>query len=340
MNSTGTGVTIINHILEQQYASQGATGAFTHLLNEIVMAAKIINSEVTKAGLVDILGSTGRRNVQGETVKKLDEFAHSLMVDRLYRSGHVAMLASEEDADPIEPPRDAVTGDYIVVFDPLDGSSNIDANVSIGTIFSILKRVSTGPECTMADFLQQGVAQVAAGYVLYGSSTMLVYSTGNGVSGFTLDPSVGEFLLSHPNIQVPKRGKIVSANMGYWDYWGDNLKNYLRYLRQKTETKPVYSLRYIGSMVADVHRTLLYGGIFLYPSDTKDPKKPWGKLRLLYECNPMGYLIEQAGGRADTGQGRVLEVEPTELHQRVPFIAGSAEDVDEAVAFIRGQRSE
>ena len=214
-----TGITITNHILEQQYAHAGATGAFTHLLNEIVMAAKIINSEVNKAGLVDILGSTGRRNVQGETVKKLDEFSNRLMVDRLYRSGHVAMLASEEDPDPIEPPRDCKTGEYIVLFDPLDGSSNIDANVSIGTIFSILKRRTSGLECDMNDFLQPGTQQVAAGYVLYGSSTMLVYSTGNGVSGFTLDPSVGEFLLSHPDIQIPARGKIVSANMGYWDYW-------------------------------------------------------------------------------------------------------------------------
>jgi len=339
MQSTA-GVTIINQILEQQHAHAGATGAFTHLLNEIVMAAKIINSEVNKAGLVDILGSTGRRNVQGETVKKLDEFSNSLMVDRLYRSGHVAMLASEEDPDPIEPPRGCTLGDYIVMFDPLDGSSNIDANVSIGTIFSILKRTTTGPECDLTDFLQPGVKQVAAGYVLYGSSTMLVYSTGNGVSGFTLDPSVGEFLLSHPDIQIPPRGKIVSANMGYWDYWDENLKNYFRYLRTKTPDKPVYSLRYIGSMVADIHRTLLYGGVFLYPADSKDPKKPWGKLRLLYECNPMAYLMEQAGGEASTGQGRVLEVEPEELHQRVPFIGGSAQDVAEAVDFLSGQRSE
>ncbi|MCB2228670.1 MAG: class 1 fructose-bisphosphatase [Desulfarculaceae bacterium] len=339
MNSSA-GVTITNHILDQQSAHAGATGAFTHLLNEIVMAAKIINSEVNKAGLVDILGSTGRRNVQGETVKKLDEFANSLMVDRLYRSGHVAMLASEEDSDPIEPPRGCTLGDYIVTFDPLDGSSNIDANVSIGTIFSILKRRSKGPECDLSDFLQPGTQQVAAGYVLYGSSTMLVYSTGNGVSGFTLDPSVGEFLLSHPDIQVPSRGKIVSANMGYWDYWSEGLKSYFRYLRTKTDDKPVYSLRYIGSMVADIHRTLLYGGVFLYPADSKDPKKPWGKLRLLYECNPMAYLMEQAGGAASTGEGRVLEVDPTDLHQRVPFIGGSAQDVAEAVAFISGQRSE
>lgn len=334
------GITVTNHILSQQDRHAGATGAFTRLLNEIIMAAKIISSEVNKAGLVDILGSTGRRNVQGETVKKLDEFAHGLMIDRLYRSGHVAILGSEEDADPIEPPRGIETGEYVVMFDPLDGSSNIDANVSIGTIFSILRKRSSGPECNMSDMLQPGVRQVAAGYVLYGSSTMMVYSTGNGVSGFTLDPSVGEFLLSHPEIKIPSRGKIVSANMGYWHYWDENLKNYLRFLRQPGPGRPVYSLRYIGSLVADFHRTLLYGGIFLYPADRKDPQKPYGKLRLLYECNPMSMLCEQAGGKASTGDGRVLEVEPTELHQRVPFIIGSPEDVDEAVAFISGQRNQ
>lgn len=333
------GITVTNHILSQQHRHAEATGAFTHLLNEIIMAAKIISSEVNKAGLVDILGSTGRRNVQGETVKKLDEFAHSLMIDRLYRSGHVAVLGSEEDADPIEPPRGVATGDYVVMFDPLDGSSNIDANVSIGTIFSILRKLSAGPECDMSDMLQPGIQQVAAGYVLYGSSTMMVYSTGNGVSGFTLDPSVGEFLLSHPEIKIPDRGKIVSANLGYWDYWDDNLRNYFRHLRKPSEDRPVYSLRYIGSLVADFHRTLLYGGIFLYPADRKDPKKPHGKLRLLYECNPVSMLCEQAGGLASTGDGRVLEVEPTDLHQRVPLIIGSRQDVEEAVAFLRGQRS-
>jgi fructose-1,6-bisphosphatase I len=334
------GITVTNHVLSMQHRHEGARGAFTHLLNEIVMAAKIISSEVNKAGLVDILGSTGGQNVQGEMVKKLDEFANTLMIDRLYRSGHVAVLGSEEDADPIEPPRGTDTGEYVVLFDPLDGSSNIDANVSIGTIFSILRKNSEGPEYQMSDLLQPGLQQVAAGYVLYGSSTMMVYTTGNGVSGFTLDPSVGEFLLSHPDIQIPQRGKIFSANMGYWDYWDENLKNYFRYLRTTTETKPVYSLRYIGSMVADFHRNLLYGGIFLYPADSKDPKKPYGKLRLLYECNPMGMLCEQAGGLASTGDGRVLEVEPTDLHQRVPLIIGSPQDVEEALAFINGQRSQ
>ncbi len=334
------GITVTNHVLSMQHRHEGARGAFTHLLNEIIMAAKIISSEVNKAGLVDILGSTGGQNIQGETVKKLDEFSNNLMIDRLYRSGHVAVLASEEDADPIEPPRGVQTGEYVVLFDPLDGSSNIDANVSIGTIFSILRKCSKGPEYQMEDLLQPGLKQVAAGYVLYGSSTMMVYTTGNGVSGFTLDPSVGEFLLSHPEIKIPQRGKIVSANMGYWDYWDENLKNYFRYLRTVTDTKPVYSLRYIGSLVADFHRNLLYGGVFLYPADSKDPKKPYGKLRLLYECNPMGMICEQAGGLASTGDGRVLEVEPSDLHQRVPLIIGSPQDVEEAVAFINGQRKE
>ncbi len=334
------GITVTNHLLMQQQRHPEATGAFTSLLNELVMAAKIISREVNKAGLVDILGSTGRRNIQGEVVRKLDELAHDVIVDRLCRSGHLCVMASEEDADPIEIPRGYAKGNYVLLFDPLDGSSNIDANVSIGTIFSILRKTSSGPDYTMEDLLQPGTKQVAAGYFLYGSSTMMVYTTGNGVSGFTLDPSVGEFLLSHPEIRIPSRGKIFSANMGYWDYWDEGVKNYFRYLRKPSETKPVYSCRYIGSLVADFHRTLLYGGIFLYPADRKDPKKPHGKLRLLYECNPLAFVVEQAGGAASTGSGRIMEVEPQELHQRVPLIIGSPEDVAEAEQFIRGERTE
>ncbi len=334
------GITVINHILEGQHEFQEATGAFTHLLNELVMAAKIINNEVNKAGLVEILGVTDHLNIQGETVRKLDEFAQDTMVDRLGRSGHVAIMGSEEVSDPIEVPRGYERGNYVVLFDPLDGSSNIDANVSIGTIFSILRRCSQGPECEMEDVLQPGYKQLAAGYFLYGSSTMMVYTTGNGVCGFTLDPSVGEFLLSHPEIKIPERGKIFSINMGYWNYWDPEIQNYIRWCQSKGPEKSVYSSRYIGSLVADFHRTLLYGGIFLYPADKKDPKKPHGKLRLLYECNPLGFVVEQAGGACSTGEQRMLDIEPQDLHQRVPLIIGSMREVAIAEQFIRGERKD
>ncbi len=331
------GVTVTQHLLSQQQEHGGATGAFTRLLNELILSAKIISREVTKAGLVDILGFTGAKNVQDEMVQKLDEFAHDTIVRRMAQSRHLCVMGSEEDADPIEIPPQAETGDYVLLFDPLDGSSNIDANVSIGTIFSILRKQSTCLGYRMEDLLQPGYRQVAAGYFLYGSSTMMVYTTGNGVSGFTLDPSVGEFLLSHPNIRIPERGKIFSANLGYWDYWDQEVQNYFRYLQRPDDTKPVYSCRYIGSLVADFHRTLLYGGVFLYPADHKDPRKPHGKLRLLYECSPLAMVCEQAGGAASTGHGRILDVEPDELHQRVPLIIGSAEEVKLAERYFSGQ---
>lgn len=331
------GVTVTQHLLSQQEKSTGATGAFTRMLNELILSAKIISREVTKAGLVEILGFTGERNVQGEQVRKLDEFAHDIIVRRMTQSRYIAVMGSEEDADPIELPDGAEKGEYVLLFDPLDGSSNIDANVSIGTIFSILRKESTGVDYMMSDLLQPGYKQVAAGYFLYGSSTMFVYTTGNGVSGFTLDPSVGEFLLSHPQIQIPERGKIFSANMGYWDYWHPPVREYLNFLREPSEDKPVYSCRYIGSMVADFHRTLLYGGVFLYPADTKDPKKPHGKLRLLYECSPLSFVCEQAGGASSTGSQRMLEVEPEHLHMRVPIIVGSKYEVELAEKFYSGE---
>ncbi len=331
-----TGITVTQHLLGQQAEHGGATGAFTSLLNELVLSAKIISREVTKAGLVELLGFTGGRNVQGERVRKLDEYAHDILVRRLCHSGHLCVMASEEDADPIEIPRGFQKGNYVLLFDPLDGSSNIDANVSIGTIFSVLRKQSTGPDYDMGDLLQPGLKQVAAGYFLYGSSTMMVYTTGAGVSGFTLDPSVGEFLLSHPNIEMPSSGKIFSANVGYWDYWDEPTRAYIDYLRKPGPSKPVYSCRYIGSMVADFHRTLLYGGVFLYPADTKDPKKPHGKLRLLYECSPLAFVAEQAGGSATTGKERIMEVNPQELHQRVPLVIGSAEEVALAERFYAG----
>ncbi len=331
------GINVTQHLLSQQARHGRATGAFTRLLNELIFSAKIIAREVNKAGLLDILGFTGERNVQGERVRKLDEFAHDVIVHRMQNSGHLAVMGSEEDADPIELADNVQKGDYVLLFDPLDGSSNIDANVNIGTIFSILRKKSDAVDYQMSDILQPGCEQVAAGYFLYGTSTMMVYTTGNGVSGFTLDPSVGEFLLSHPDIKIPERGKIFSANMGYWDYWHQPVKDYIDYLRKPESGKPVYSCRYIGSLVADFHRTLLYGGVFLYPADKKDPKKPHGKLRLLYECSPMAFICEQAGGAATTGSQRILEVIPEELHQRVPFIVGSPYEVELAQKFYDGQ---
>jgi fructose-1,6-bisphosphatase I len=328
-----SGITVVQHLLSQQLKHGEATGAFTRLLNELIISAKIISREVTKAGLVDILGFTGERNVQGEKVRKLDEFAHDVICHRMAQSRHICVMGSEEDADPIEIPDNVEKGEYVLLFDPLDGSSNIDANVSIGTIFSILRKQSTGVDYKMGDLLQPGYKQVAAGYFVYGASTMMVYTTGNGVSGFTLDPSVGEFLLSHPNIKIPPKGKIFSGNMGYWRYWSPAVKNFVEYLQKPDENKPVYSCRYIGSMVADFHRTLLYGGVFFYPADTKDPQKPHGKLRLLYECNPLAYVAEQAGGAASTGDMRIMEVQPEALHQRVPIFIGSRHEVELAEKF-------
>jgi len=323
------GITIFNHILLNQQLNPGATGAFTRLLMAIVVAAKMVQRDVAKAGLVDILGRAGSINVQGEEVQKLDDIANQVLKRLLFSSGEVCTLISEEEADLIEIPRQFNRGNYLVHFDPLDGSSNIDANVSIGTIFSIYRRV-TPPEMDagLKDALQPGIRQVAAGYIVYGSSCMLVYSTGDGVHGFTLDPSVGEFILSHPNIKMPSKGKIYSINEANYGYWDEGTKNYVDWLKDPSagHVKP-YSSRYIGSLVADFHRNLLYGGIFLYPADMRDPLKPKGKLRLMCEANPMSFIAEQAGGLAITGSERVMEIQPSEIHQRVPLIIGSREDV-------------
>jgi fructose-1,6-bisphosphatase I len=277
---------------------------------------------------VDVLGFTGETNVQGEQVQKLDDYANRVIIHRMQRAGVLCAMASEENADLIEIPDRFDTGDYILVFDPLDGSSNIDVNVSIGTIFSIFKRKNSTQSVTLSDVLQKGTEQVAAGYFIYGSSTMMVYTTGKGVHGFTLDPSVGEFLLSHPDIKIPEQGKIYSVNESYWHYWDEKTRDVVSYFKSpQNDVGRVYSLRYIGSLVADFHRNLLYGGIFMYPADKKDPKKPFGKLRLLYEANPMAFIVEQAGGMAIDGQRRILDIEPQELHQRVPLFIGSKKDV-------------
>ncbi len=336
MDGKGIGITLTRHIYESQQVHPEATGEFSDMLNQIAWAAKVVSREVNKAGLVELLGLTGEKNVQGEQVQKLDRFANEVFTSVISGSGHFCIMASEEmaEAQPIEASA-YKTGRYSIAFDPLDGSSNIDVNVSIGTIFAIHRRVTEGQAGTEADLLQPGRKLVAAGYVVYGSSTMLVMSTGNGVHGFTLDPSVGEFLKSHPDIQIPARGKTYSVNEGNFPYWSDGVRRYVAYMKQKDpSTGRPYGSRYIGSMVADVHRTLLRGGIFMYPADSKDPLKPHGKLRLLYECSPMAFLIERAGGAASTGRSRVLDVEPETLHQRVPFFAGSVENVREAERFI------
>ncbi len=329
------GINLARHIYEMQREHPEATGELTGILNQIAFASKIVSREVNKAGLVEVLGLTGEKNVQGEDVQKLDDFANEVFLNILGKSGHFCVMATEEEADFILIPPGYGKGHYSVALDPLDGSSNIDVNVNIGTIFSIHRRVSEGDDGCGADLMQPGRAIAAAGYIVYGSSTMLVMSTGHGVHGFTLDPSVGEFLESHTGIRIPGKGQIYSINEGNYPYWSTGVREYIDHLKQKDEKggRP-YGGRYIGSMVADMHRTLLKGGIFMYPADSKDPKKPDGKLRLLYECAPMAYLCEQAGGAASTGWGPVLDVEPAKLHQRVPFFAGSIRDVRKVEEFI------
>ncbi len=329
-------ITIERHIIEGERAHPGATGDFSGLLRDLTLAIKVIWREVSKAGLVDILGNVGRENVSGDQVKKLDVFADDTIYKAMDHGGHLCVMASEENEDVLHIPDQYPTGKYVLLYDPLDGSSNIDANVSIGTIFSIYRRVTPSGKGTLQDCLQPGHKQVAAGYVIYGSSTMLVYTTGDGVHGFTLDPSIGEFLLSHENIRIPKKGKIYSVNVGNYAKWEDGMKKYLHYLHEEDRaTSRPYSLRYVGSMVADIHRTLLYGGIFMYPGDKKNPD---GKLRLMYEANPMAFIIEQAGGRASNGKTRILDLQPESLHQHTPLFIGSTDDVCVAEEFLAGKR--
>jgi fructose-1,6-bisphosphatase I len=311
-----------------------ATGELSALLRDIGVAAKIVNRDVNKAGLADILGATGNSNVQGEEVKKLDQFANEIFIASLTAGGECAAVASEEDESIVETENHySASGKYVVAIDPLDGSSNIDVNVSIGTIFSIYRRKTQGGKATMDDFLQPGKNLVAAGYVIYGSSTMLVYTTGSGVNGFTLDPSIGEFCLSHPDIRIPDKGSIYSVNQGNFLKFSEGVRAYLKYCQGiDAENPKPYSLRYIGSMVADLHRNLLKGGIFLYPADKSNPN---GKLRLLYECNPMAFIVEQAGGMATDGYQRILDIQPTSLHQRTPIFIGSKSMVEQACAFLK-----
>lgn len=329
------GVTTLGQfIIQRQKDFPYAKGELSRLLRDIAIASKTISREVNKAGLTQILGDYGGTNVQGEDVKKLDIIGNEMFIWALEQGGEVCVMASEENEDFI-PLKGAFSknGNYVVCIDPLDGSSNIDVNVSIGTIFSIYRRVTpSGSEPGIEDILQAGNQLVAAGYVVYGTSTMLVYTTGKGVNGFTLDPSIGEFCLSHPDIKTPKQGNVYSINEGNSSDFSEGILNYLKWVKeQDSETKRPYAARYIGSMVADFHRNLLKGGVFIYPPTSKSPK---GKLRLLYECNPMAFVLEQAGGKATTGTQRVLDIVPNGLHDRSPLIMGSADMVDKVLEFM------
>ena len=328
------GLTLETYILEGMLGRPEARGYFTSLLSQIALAAKLVTSRVRRAGLANVLGYTGETNVQGEKVQKLDQEANETLMRILSRRGVCAAAASEEE----EKSRLLATGKsarYLVTFDPLDGSSNIDVNISIGTIFAVLKKKSDEP-ATDEDFLQKGTEIQAAGYVIYGSSTMFVITTGEGVHGFTYDPTVGEFLLSHEDIRVPDKGNTYSINEGNAQRWTEEVKAWNHWIKTPDEDsgRP-YRQRYVGTLVADAHRTLLRGGIFAYPADTKNEG---GKLRLLYEANPYAFLFEAAGGAASTGVDRILEIEPTELHQRMPLVLGSKKDVADFEAFVRGER--
>ncbi|HWQ80720.1 MAG TPA: class 1 fructose-bisphosphatase [Ignavibacteria bacterium] len=326
--------TLYRHIIEEERKIPEATGQLSDLLGDIALACKVISLEVNRAGLIDILGMTGEKNVQGEEVKKLDDYANTLLKRIMQMGGHACALCSEEEETfvPIDEVYNDFSHKYIVHFDPLDGSSNIDANISIGTIFSIYRRISTKGPGTIDDCLQPGYRQVAAGYVVYGSSTIMVYTAGKGVHGFTLDPSVGEFLLSYQNMTIPKKSKTYSVNEGNYGKWSSGMRKYIDYLKASDgKTGRPYSSRYVGSLVADFHRNLLYGGIFIYPADEKNRN---GKLRLMYEANPLAFIVEQAGGRATNGEKRILEIQPDSLHQRTPLFIGSEDDVAQAEKFL------
>jgi fructose-1,6-bisphosphatase I len=334
------GTTLREHVLHGMHAAPGATGEFTSLLNHISLAIRIINSRVRSAGLAGLLGYTGETNVQGEAVQLLDQFSNDVLLNVLERSGHCGVVASEELDEAILAKNH---GKYVALFDPLDGSSNIDTNVGIGTIFAILRR--SDPKLSLpslADALRPGREIVAAGYVLYGPSTIFVLSTGQGAHGFTLDPMIGEFFLSQPNIKCPSRGSCFSVNEGNYSRWSPEIQKWARWIKgdgpPSGETdgfKTPYGARYVGSLVADAHRTLVKGGIFAYPADTKSTN---GKLRLLYEANPMAFLFEQAGGGATNGKERILDIVPSELHQRTPLIVGSIDDVAAFRQFMLGER--
>lgn len=329
-------LTLSRFIAQKQASHPGATGAFSSLLVQVGLVGKLIAQDLRCAGLIDILGTTGVINVQGETVKKLDEIANETFLKAFHQSGLVCALASEEMEEPVLLPESWPQAQYMLLFDPLDGSSNTDCNMPLGAIFSVVKSERKDRMPTEDDLVRKGTEQVAAGYLLFGSSTMLVYTVGQGVHGFTLEPGIGEYLLSHEQIRIPARGKVYGVNEGNYHKWTAGTKKYVDGLKltDKAAGKP-YSVRYSGCLVADVHRILLGGGIYLYPGELD---KPEGKLRLLYEANPLGWVVEQAGGKASTGTMRILDVEAKQLHQRVPLIIGSADDVRDAEEFIQGRR--
>ncbi|WP_299098452.1 class 1 fructose-bisphosphatase [uncultured Winogradskyella sp.] len=326
--------TLGEFIIENQTSFKYSSGELSKLINSIRLAAKVVNHEVNKAGLVDIIGAAGDTNIQGEDQQKLDVYANEKFIQTLTKRNIVCGIASEEEDDfiTINSQDENHQNKYVVLIDPLDGSSNIDVNVSVGTIFSIYRRVTPlGTPVSIEDFLQKGSAQVAAGYVVYGTSTMLVYTTGDGVNGFTLNPAIGSYYLSHPNMQFPEDGNIYSVNEGNYSDFPIGIKKYIKYCQEDGNERP-YTSRYIGSLVSDFHRNMIKGGIYMYPKSTKNPK---GKLRLLYECNPMAFIAEQANGKASDGLTRIMDIEPTELHERVPFICGSKNMVEKAEEFIR-----
>ena len=326
--------TLGEFIIDKQEDFKYTTGELSRLLSSIRLASKIVNREVNKAGIADIIGRAGNTNVQGEEQQKLDVLANEIFITALSNREVVCGIASEENDDFIEikSGENGYLSKYVVLIDPLDGSSNIDVNVSVGTIFSIYRRVTEpGTPVKLEDFLQKGENQVAAGYIVYGSSTMIVYTTGHGVNGFTLDPSLGTYYLSQPNIKFLRTGKIYSINEGNYIKFPQGVKNYIKYCQEEENDRP-YTSRYIGSLVSDFHRNMIKGGIYIYPSTSQSPK---GKLRLLYECNPIAFIAEQAGGKASDGFNRILEIEPKELHQRVPFFCGSIEMVEKAEEFMK-----
>lgn len=330
--------TLGEFIIENQSSFKYTSGELSRLINSIRLAAKVVNYEVNKAGLVDVLGSAGDTNIQGEDQQKLDTYANEKFIQTLVNRNIVCGIASEEEENFISINSNDKDNQnkYIVLIDPLDGSSNIDVNVSVGTIFSIYRRVTPlGTAVKIEDFLQKGNEQVAAGYIIYGTSTMLVYTTGDGVNGFTLNPAIGTFYLSHPQMNFPTEGTIYSVNEGNYIHFPQGIKNYIKYCQMEEGNRP-YTSRYIGSLVSDFHRNMIKGGIYLYPTSTKNPN---GKLRLLYECNPMAFLAEQAGGKASDGSSRIMDIHPVELHQRVSFVCGSMSMVEKVESFMRASNT-
>ena len=336
MPDTSKLITIERHIQEQQKQYPNATGTFTKMLQDMALAAKIISRETNRAGLANIVGATGDTNVFGERQQKLDMFADDIIFKMNDHTGRVCAMVSEEHEELIDIPTHYDTGNYVLLYDPLDGSSNIDVNVSIGTIFAIHRKYTKGERGTIEDVLQEGKRLVAAGYVIYGSSTMMVYTTGQGVHGFTLDLGVGEFILSHENITIPEKPKYYSVNQGYEKYWTPGVRHYVKWLQGiEGEGHEPLGHRYIGSLVADFHRNLLTGGIFLYPGDMQNPKKPYGKIRLMYEAQALAFIGQQAGGYASDGIGDILDIQPTTLHQRTPIFIGNRDLVKKAESFIK-----